>query len=106
MWSFNDSGEETLPADYLALSVFSLRAAPHTRRLAHTVFHRLAHAFPKESNTKCLFAFKVQSASRTRCCDMKLLLVDRSLARLPTSRPAGSVTNQQTGWHGYQPADW
>ena len=48
MWSFNDSGEETLLTDCLALSVFSLNTARHQlcmRPAIHKLFstHRVKH---------------------------------------------------------------
>lgn len=58
MWSFNDSGGETLLTDCLALSVFSLNTALHQTRLyththTHTEFHMV---FPHGDPAACIQA--------------------------------------------------
>lgn len=67
MRSFNDSGEETLPADCLALSVFSLNTALHQTQLytrfsqththTHTVFPTVV---PHRHTAACIHTLHTQ----------------------------------------------
>ena len=81
MWSFNDSSEETLLADCLALSVFSLNTALHQTQVVYSQTRvlystRLARgglcvrALREQSETqKSLFMFKFsRGAGNTALC--------------------------------------
>lgn len=57
MWSFNDSGGETLLTDCLALSVFSLNTAVHQTRL-YTHTHTLSSTWSSHMGTQQL-AYKL-----------------------------------------------